>query len=459
ALITNCTTHLLLQFLPLCCLILACLTSSLAQDEIPGINVVSNDIQNKGRIRKPPIRRGTAGNSLEDYYLMHAGREMIVTGDGKTALHVFCYKGEPKTLTTLFKTIELNLDISGDNFHHYEGPNSSVVRQEHQEASWLSFYPWRLRTFKLDIYKESCVGIETNAGFKIYLRVRWVDFWRVVTLITAVVLFFTARHLAKNVFFHYTTGITIGVLGSLLIIVYIVARLVPKKSGALTLMIGGWGLTVYLIQYLWQNFVSIVKENHAVAVGYVVVAGLLSFAMVYRYGPLTDKRSINLVQWAMQLMAVLAIFLSSQYREATLGLIIVMVSYYNIPDKWKSKFHTYWRRRFPPKVTRLTEEEYIQQGTIETRKALDDLRSFCRSPNCDAWKTVSRLRTPQRFVEFVGSPQKRQSNTPNRERFAEFVEGGSHLDDEAILAYESNHLTPNRDEDADPYLTTDDDES
>ncbi|XP_069188727.1 nuclear envelope integral membrane protein 1-like [Procambarus clarkii] len=192
------------------------------------------------------------------------------------------------------------------------------------------------------------------------------------------------------------------------------ARLVPKKSGAVTLMVGGWGLTIYLIQYLWQNFLSIVKENHSIAVGYIVVAGLISFAMVYRYGPLTDKRSINLVQWAMQLAAVVAVFLSSQYREATLGIIIVMVSYHTVPDKWKSKFQTFWRRQFPPKVKWLTEEEYIQEADVETRKALQDLRSFCRSPNCDAWKTVSRLKSPQRFVEFVGIPQKRLSGTPNR---------------------------------------------
>lgn len=32
-------------------------------------------------------------------------------------------------------------------------------------------------------------------------------------------------------------------------------------------MVGGWGLMVYLLQYLWQNFVSIIKEHQAVAVG------------------------------------------------------------------------------------------------------------------------------------------------------------------------------------------------
>lgn len=76
--------------------------------------------------------------------------------------------------------------------------------------------------------------------------------------------------------------------------------------------------------------------------GYVVVVGLVSFATVYRYGPLTDQRSINLVQWGMQLSALLALFLCSQYREATLGIVIVMVSCYSIPDTWKAKLRTFW---------------------------------------------------------------------------------------------------------------------
>jgi len=42
----------------------------------------------------------------------------------------------------------------------------------------------------------------------------------------------------------------------------------------------------------------------------------------------------------------------------------------------------------------LTEEEYISQGVEETRKALEELRRYCRSPECNAWKTVSRLSSP-----------------------------------------------------------------
>lgn len=72
---------------------------------------------------------------------------------------------------------QLRLDIVGDNFRHYEGQNASVVRQQHQEASWFTFYPWRQRVFRLELYKESCVGIETPSGYKVALRTR-CKYWR-----------------------------------------------------------------------------------------------------------------------------------------------------------------------------------------------------------------------------------------------------------------------------------------
>ncbi|NWQ69464.1 NEMP1 protein, partial [Neopipo cinnamomea] len=54
----------------------------------------------------------------------------------------------------------------------------------------------------------------------------------------------------------------------------------------------------------------------------------------------------------------------------------------------------------PPRL--LTEEEYRLQGEVETRRALEELRSFCQSPDFSAWTAVSRIQSPKRFAEFVG---------------------------------------------------------
>ena len=57
----------------------------------------------------------------------------------------------------------------------------------------------------------------------------------------------------------------------------------------------------------------------------------------------------------------------------------------------------YRKRRFPPKTRLLSEDEYHEQGARETVKALDELRKYCSSPECNQWKTVLRLREPIRY--------------------------------------------------------------
>ena len=55
-------------------------------------------------------------------------------------------------------------------------------------------------------------------------------------------------------------------------------------------------------------------------------------------------------------------------------------------------------RLFPRRHRFLTEEEYILEGEVETKKALSELRQYCRSPDCNAWKVISRLNSPSRSV-------------------------------------------------------------
>ena len=56
------------------------------------------------------------------------------------------------------------------------------------------------------------------------------------------------------------------------------------------------------------------------------------------------------------------------------------------------------KRRFPTKRKLLTDDEYWRQGQEETRKALAELRQHVRSPDCNAWKTISRLNSPHRYA-------------------------------------------------------------
>ncbi len=52
----------------------------------------------------------------------------------------------------------------------------------------------------------------------------------------------------------------------------------------------------------------------------------------------------------------------------------------------------------PPRF--ITMEEYKKEGIEETAKALKALREYCESPECNTWKTVSRLKSPKRYFCF-----------------------------------------------------------
>nr|CAI5862554.1 unnamed protein product [Callosobruchus analis] len=120
----------------------------------------------------------------------------------------------------------------------------------------------------------------------------------------------------------------------------------------------------------------------------------------------------------MQFVGLACIYKSSDYQEAAMGQIVILLLSYNLPQKWIVAPKTYWKKKFPPKVKMLTNDEYYEQGVRETAKALDELKKFCSSPECNQWKFALKLKDVKRF--------------------ASFIEGESHLSDEEILEYETS---------------------
>ncbi|MBZ3882873.1 Nuclear envelope integral membrane protein 1 [Sciurus carolinensis] len=140
-------------------------------------------------------------------------------------------------------------------------------------------------------------------------------------------------------------------------------------------------------------------------IGYILAVGFMSFAVCYKYGPLENERSINLLTWTLQLMGLGFMYSSIQIPHIALAVIIIALCTKNLeyPIQWL--YITYRKmckateKPVPPRL--LTEEEYRIQGEVETRRALEELREFCNSPDCSAWKTISRIQSPKRFADFV----------------------------------------------------------
>merc|ERR1719367_582979 len=151
--------------------------------------------------------------------------------------------------------------------------------------------------------------------------------------------------------------------------------------------------------------------NQTYVLGYLIVSAAISFAICYRMGPIENPRSINLIQWTIQCFALGLVYISSYLRIASSVLAGMIMIWSIIPPKVKSKITRFvYSWSFPTmnrtihaerKIHLLSEEEYLNQSRIETRKALENLRDFCQSPKCDSWKITSRLESPSRFAQFV----------------------------------------------------------
>ena len=89
-----------------------------------------------------------------------------------------------------------------------------------------------------------------------------------------------------------------------------------------------------MVSVLYWGFVHCVEiamEYWPYLLGYVVVAGLISFAVVYRLGA-PDPRTMNLLQWGAQLVATVMIYASLQQLPwlALFGVISTVTLPYTI---------------------------------------------------------------------------------------------------------------------------------
>jgi len=374
-------------------------------------------------------------------YLFRAKGDYVeLGGRDYDYLNVFCYRAVPTAVTLFFSTASMKMDLPSDDYEVYIGPNVTAVARlaKEMESAWLySRLPWRSKEFKISPFEDSCIGVQTSQAYSIAFHWKHVNFLLVGVAGAGLLLYYMAPTLCRNTFFHYTTGITVGLLASILLVTYLLQR---RFKQSLFSWVGlAYSLSVYLITRTWYNIKEYLTEQYFhLVVGYVLLAGLVSFAIIYRMGPPANPRTLNLIQWSMQAIGLLMVVLSSYHQPASVLVVLSILTWSAVPASLKSGVNTQIRKRFfKPQVKLLSEEEYNTQAHAETRRALEELKAFCRSPESKPWQTVTRLRNPNRF--------------------AEFMEGSPHLTESEVMEY--SHWEYNTDDDEDDDIYTDDEEA
>ncbi|CAL8256240.1 unnamed protein product [Gadus morhua 'NCC'] len=228
------------------------------------------------------------------------------------------------------------------------------------------------------------------------------DIYLFLVFLAGLLLFFFADSLSRSQIFYYSAGMSTGMIASLAIVIFILARILPRKSPFYVLLVGGWSFSVYAIQLVFRNLKPILQEHWHLAFGYMAVVGFISFAVCYRHGPLVEERSINILTWTLQLFGLLLVYAGIQIQQVALAIIVSAFCAKNMEypvvfalAAWRKlglSHRIRWKRE-PRRL--LTEEQYQRQGEEETQKALEELRRYCASPECSTWKAVSRIQSPK----------------------------------------------------------------
>ncbi|XP_011877098.1 PREDICTED: transmembrane protein 194A-like isoform X1 [Vollenhovia emeryi] len=160
-------------------------------------------------------------------------------------------------------------------------------------------------------------------------------------------------------------------------------------------------MSLFIAKTLWENMQLIVIQYREWVMWYVLVTSLISFVICYRFGPVTNARTKQIIQWFLQLVGLALVYYSSHFYEASLSCCVILILLYNFPKAAFERGRRYWRNVFPEKRKLLDEDDYRQERIRQTRKALKELQHYCSSPECNPWKTVLKLKDPIRFAKFM----------------------------------------------------------
>ncbi|CAH1996447.1 unnamed protein product [Acanthoscelides obtectus] len=282
-------------------------------------------------------------------------------------LNIFCHRGIPKGIVHMWLSVTLHIDHPSNDFTHYEGPNEEVVEKEHVDNhfSWsLNIFSGNKRKmFKLEPFNTSCIGIDTSKSYSVHLDVIRLDLWKLLLLVTGIIVFMYADKLSCNTTFHYLCGIAFGICASFLILVYLVSKMFPKKTFMYGIMGCGWTVVIYILQMLWDNLRLIISSYRLYVMWYTIATGILSFILCYRWGPIENPRTINIIKWFMQFVGLACIYKSSDYQEAAMGQIVILLMTYNLPQKWVAAPKTYWFASFIEGESHLSDDEILEYET------------------------------------------------------------------------------------------------
>ena len=107
-------------------------------------------------------------------------------------------------------------------------------------------------------------------------------------------------------------------------------------------MFGGWPLVAWAMTEVKSQLLHLVTAYPLYIIVYVIVVGVASLLFCHWRGPITHVRTFQVIQWSIQLVAMTLIYHATNFREASLILLVIIILFYLISNKltWTGEMYT-----------------------------------------------------------------------------------------------------------------------
>jgi len=80
----------------------------------------------------------------------------------------------------------------------------------------------------------------------------------------------------------------------------------------------GSSVTLWILRSVWNNLSLLVDSHKELVFTYIGVSAVISFAVCYYRGPVTEPRLLDLIKWAVQAVGLLLIYAGCQVSLSVL---------------------------------------------------------------------------------------------------------------------------------------------
>ncbi|GLC38968.1 hypothetical protein PLESTB_000466600 [Pleodorina starrii] len=235
----------------------------------------------------------------------------------------------------LWSPISLDLDCGNSQTYSIfvaSTPEALMKRYQDKERAWCSLSSLLGAKCQLQLspFTTSYIGIRKymSAGSRCrFSDDAEVSGWMLSSCLAGTLVFALAGPLSESMALRVTSGGLLFALGSVIILIYVMARQMPGRRSMATaaMMLGSssWALLRWLTGYWLPSAYALLHNRWLLA--YLVISGLFGAAITYLYGGVENTKLNTLIRVGLQLLGLLLLYSGTWTSPPFYGALVTVV--------------------------------------------------------------------------------------------------------------------------------------